>query len=313
MIEIPTVLILGAGASNDFGFPLGRGIFEEIRDELKDNRSQLWKNLNNFRFDDDIEIKKFRNKLRKSDAPSVDAFLETHDNFKDLGRMAIWLKIQSYEKDPMLFDSKGTHWYHYLFEEMHTASFEDFKQNQLSIVTFNYDRSLEHYFINKLMHSWGERNPEECKAMLSNIPIIHVYGKLASLPWEGESGLPYDFDVSNLESYDGFHTHLYINEAYNQIKIMKYNEIISTEFREAFRNLEFATRIFFLGFGYHEMNLNRLNLNNVLTDNIFGTAYKWGNSEINRKIKKWGIHVPNNKYNILNFLKNEANLSHKNE
>ena len=99
MIEIPTVLILGAGASKDFGFPLGREMFEEIRDDLKDNQSSLRKSLNNFRFDDDKEIKNFREELRKSDAPSVDAFLVEYDNFQDLGRMAIWLKIQSYEKD----------------------------------------------------------------------------------------------------------------------------------------------------------------------------------------------------------------------
>ena len=312
MIEIPTVFILGAGASKDFGFPLGRELFEEIRDELKENKSSLWKNLKKFRFDDDKKIKNFRNKLRGSDALSVDAFLETHDNFLDLGRMAIWLKIQSYEKDSMLLDRKGIHWYNYLFEEMHTASFEDFKQNQLSIVTFNYDRSLEHYFINKLMNRWEERKLKKCKEMLSNISIIHVYGKLAPLSWEDEPGIPYDFDVSNLDSSeDGYHTHLYINEAYKQIKIMKDKEIQSAEFNKAMVKLERAQRIFFLGFGYHEMNLNRLNLNEVSLINKSGTAYNLDKTKIDR-IKELGIKIPDNKYDILNFLKNEASLSRKN-
>ena len=209
-------------------------------------------------------------------------------------------------------DHKGTHWYNYLFEKMRTNSFEDFKQNQLSIITFNYDRSLEHYFISKLLTRWGERKHGECKEMLSNIPIIHVYGKLAPLPWEDEPGIPYDFDVSNLARTDtrtdkDFHTHLYINKAYKQIKIMKDDEIFSTEFRKASKKLKFAHRIFFLGFGYHEMNLIRLNLNEVFTDNIFGTAFKLDKTDINR-IKELGISIPDDKYNILNFLKNETNL-----
>ncbi len=78
----------------------------------------------------------------------------------------------------------------------------------------------------------------------------------------------------------------------------KDNEIFSTEFREASKKLKFAYRIFFLGFGYHEMNLIRLNLNEVFTDNIFGTAFKLDKTDINR-IKELGISIPDDKYNIL--------------
>ncbi len=307
MIEIPTALVLGAGASHDFGFPLGRDLFEEIRDDLKHTSSPLWKSLNEFGFNDNEIINSFRKELRRSDAPSVDAFLETQDDFQDLGRMAIWLKIQSYEKDSMLYDTKGIHWYNYLFEKMHTELFDDFKQNQLSIITFNYDRSLEHYFFNKLMTRWGKRDPGECKEMLSNIPIIHVYGKLAPLPWQDSPGIPYDLDLDKI----GYDAHVYISKAYEQIKIMSDDETDSEEFDEAFWTLEKGDRIFFLGFGYNKRNLTRLKLNKVTTNDINGTAYRWGFSEIKEISDDWSIIIPNNTRNLLEFLRNEKNLCQK--
>lgn len=163
------------------------------------------------------------------------------------------------------------------------------------------------------MNRWGDRKLEECIEMLGNIPIIHVYGKLAPFQWGVEQGIPYDFDISNLvPSNKNYHTHLYINEAYKQIKIMKDKEIQSAEFNKAIVKLVRAQRIFFLGFGYHEMNLIRLNLKKVWTNNILGTAYKFDldRTEIER-IEEWGVRIPNNNYDTLDFLKNEANLCRK--
>ena len=39
-MKTPTVFVLGAGASASFGFPLGSGWFQEIRQELEDSSDQ---------------------------------------------------------------------------------------------------------------------------------------------------------------------------------------------------------------------------------------------------------------------------------
>ena len=57
------------------------------------------------------------------------------------------------------------------------STFEEFGNNKLSIVTFNYDRSLEHYLLNSLMTLHGKTR-DECAQALKKIPIVHVYGQL---------------------------------------------------------------------------------------------------------------------------------------
>jgi len=49
-----------------------------------------------------------------------------------------------YEDEEKLFQNdplRGGGWYEYLFGKL-KATFEEFGQNKLSVITFNYDRSL---------------------------------------------------------------------------------------------------------------------------------------------------------------------------
>ena len=82
MITKQTVLILGAGASHPYGFPLGRGLFDKV---VNDNSSNLLKSMSEAGFEPD-ELDKFRLELRRSLFQSVDAFLESTNGFMDIGK-----------------------------------------------------------------------------------------------------------------------------------------------------------------------------------------------------------------------------------
>ncbi len=72
MIEVPTVLILGAGASNPYGFPLGWDLLKKMCEVLADERQRLFQQLKEYGHRAD-EISNFGYTLLRSGQQSVDA------------------------------------------------------------------------------------------------------------------------------------------------------------------------------------------------------------------------------------------------
>lgn len=249
MITRPTVLILGAGASKPYGFPSGHELLYEIRAGLMGEAHDFFRTIKEQGIETD-HIKDFCKELTYADPPSVDAFLEHRTEFREVGKLAITLRLIPRENEKNFFDRAFNELskYQYLFEELKAPSFDEFAGNNLSIVTFNYDRSIEHYLFTVLKHRYY-KSDEECAKKLSNIPIIHVHGSLGSLPWQDASGRPYRPKYNKEE----------IIAASGQIKVIPEQEDASAEFDEAFKIMDKALEIYFLGFGYHTDNLRRLN------------------------------------------------------
>jgi len=120
----------------------------------------------------------FREAFWKSGTVSVDAFLEGRPEFLDVGKFAIAYCLIPFESEANLFTPPGDHgdWYGYLSERLN-RSFDEFEHNKLSIVTFNYDHSLEHYLFTSLLN-WHGRSVDDCIGKFAKLPIIHVYGQL---------------------------------------------------------------------------------------------------------------------------------------
>lgn len=145
MISKPTVFILGAGASKPYGYPLGWELRERIL-ALPDD-CELFPKLDHA----PNEFIQFKKALAESPAESIDAFLEHRDEFTRIGKHAIAAELLKCEQRERLYDpGNEDDWYRYLFNRM-TAGvrFDHFLQNEVSFVTFNYDRSLEEYLFNR--------------------------------------------------------------------------------------------------------------------------------------------------------------------
>jgi hypothetical protein len=150
VITKPTVLVLGAGASKPFGFPAGRELLEIIVKAILsppfgsfEIRAGVGGRLLGCGFREQ-DLKDFAIRLQSSQRNSVDAFLEHQPEFVEMGKAAIVSALVPYEQvnQPLMIGD----WYRYLFNEMNT-SFEDFDKNKLSVITYNYDRSLEYFFL----------------------------------------------------------------------------------------------------------------------------------------------------------------------
>jgi hypothetical protein len=249
MIKENTVLILGAGASKPYGFPSAT----ELRDEVirvKDmvSRSPLI----------DVGLKqgeyqRFANDLAQSGYESVDAFLEDRQEYVEIGKAAIALNLLRFERDSSLFPPKQPrdHWYEILWHKMKAPTWATFKRNSLSVITFNYDRSLEHYLASVVRNNYRTRLPTAAHGLRS-LPILHVHGIL------GEYAPP-QFPLSKYPYAWGLNPQT-LDIARRSIKIVHENDAASPEFQTAHQLIENAKRVLFVGFGYRESNMKKLGL-----------------------------------------------------
>jgi hypothetical protein len=299
MIRSPTVLILGAGASAPFGFPCGRPLLLEIAHGIKvlsSSLGDLGHRLEGCGYDRDL-VKQFGRELLLSAQPSVDAFLEKRREYIEVGKAAIACALIPYEREPELYryQEKGPHWYEYLFSQMGTT-LEHFKNSQLSVITFNYDRSLEHFLFLALKHSYG-LSDEECGEQLKAVPIVHVYGTLGgSLHYEEESR-PYNDEV----------TLDVVKRCASTIRVLHESTIIDDpELNKARELLMHARVICFLGFGYYYDNIRRLRPGLLPGDSeLFGTAFGITEEEQKREIRPYlpKITMGNEETRVLRFLR----------
>jgi len=183
MINQPTVFILGAGASIPYNYPSGKSLVEEIITGLSRPRSELYKLCIELEFQDQ-EITKFAEALYFSGDDSIDAFLERERNkeFIDLGKVLITLCLIQREHTKTLFSNPPDSWYGDLVNELKSPVIENFK-NEVSILTFNYDRSFDHYLYTAIKNSYG-LSEKECTSIVKRIPIIHLHGQIGKLPWQ---------------------------------------------------------------------------------------------------------------------------------
>ena len=202
MILEKTVFILGSGASCHLGYPLGSELWKKVADylspikdfgkipkgeaitekERKKNKELLLK-LGFLEKD----TQEFCNSLYKYSPYNLDEFLENNQKYRELAKVAIAQVLIPYEDDRIIVSQQG--WYQKLFEKMKTTV-DKFHENNVTFISFNYDRSLEQYLFHKLKYSQVDK-ASECEGAINRLTFIHVYGKLGNLPWQGHEGRAY--------------------------------------------------------------------------------------------------------------------------
>lgn len=276
MITEETVLIIGAGASMPYQFPSGERLLFNICRELGNSKNVNILELCGF---EKSLIHDFNEALFLSGRSSVDAFLEHRTEFLEVGKHAIAQFLIPFEQPKVLFSQEeggmgeygeNRKWYRYLFGKMNT-SFKDFGENKISFITFNYDRSLEHFLFTALLNSYG-KSKDEVAAKLNQLEIVHIHGHLGDLPWQDpNNGREYHNGISPSE----------VKAAGKNVKII--HESISGDpgFAKAHELIKLARKIYFLGFGYHSTNLRRILPNFSEEKRIWGTAIGMSDLEKN--------------------------------
>ena len=260
MIKDKCVLLLGAGASAPYGFPIG----SELKRMICKNFESVWKKFvfdrtkppfDDFYLEEQKQIaKQFVNDFKNFDHDSIDLFLDIFREYSDIGKKAIYLTILESElKNKM--SGKVQDWYTQLFRLMIGTSNNYFKlsDNNLTIITFNYDRSLEYYFYNIFMDFTKSIEPKEKIEELKKIKIFHVYGKLSDLLWENEKN---GFDYGGNLWMDQ------LDERKNNIKTIYERKENKKAFEPIVDSINHADKIYYLGFGFAKENVEILSFDN---------------------------------------------------
>ena len=275
MINKPTVLVLGAGASVPYGFPSAKELQRAIGLECPPYHYTSVLTGCGFA---KADISFFRKQYLHSGRVLIDAFIERNSQYIEIGKAAIASVLNHHELTGSLFadmlrEYKDS-WYELLYERLvdDISSLENFAENKLSIITFNYDRSLEQYLFTALQNLYNKTIDQEVADVITKIPIVHVYGSLGALPWQDkENGIPYNPDLSPEQ----------LKKAADNINILREEET-PPAFADAHKLLQKAQNIYFLGFGFHERNIERLKIDELSkgTKNIRGTCMGLGQHDI---------------------------------
>ncbi len=240
MIKKKTVFILGAGASMPYGYPSGFGLVDKFS-SLHSDTVQVLTKLGY----DQSHWGTFQKELKRSVQSSVDAFLERREDLRELGKALVASVIIQCETQGLMVSTDDP-WYSMLVDKL-DGPYDEIGKNPVSFVTFNYDRSLEHF----LSESLCSRHKKECQDVskqIATLPIIHIYGHVGRLKWQDPAGRDYSPVI----------TPEIVKAAANQIRIISEGRDDSPELQEARNAISEAERVFFLGFGFHPDNMRRL-------------------------------------------------------
>jgi hypothetical protein len=276
------VFVLGAGASCPYGFPSGQTLREQIIEyHVADCENYLSGKRIQPLLPQALEgADQFVNAFDNSSTPSIDLFLARNPEFSEHGRRAIAFRILAAEHASGFREhsmKRDQDWYSWLFAQMtdelvKKGDHSRFSENDVSIITFNYDRSLEYFLYESLSNSFKGIGAEQLIEQLNHIPICHVFKQVAPLEWQGlPNAVPYRANGSQVS----------IDTLTKNIRII-YDEGENSKLREARNLLSKARRVFFLGFGYAPENLDALGIPDVLANVPFvcGTALGFTKKEI---------------------------------
>jgi len=274
MITRKTVLVLGAGASAPYGFPVGKQLARDITQLAIQLREAIQRDAGVVPFADvamlmlgngtlDIaDVRDFPEAFRDSGCSTVDEFVEAKGNHRFLRfvKVATIHLLTQHERVQDLFPDddavrrlhgEEVDWYRYLFGFLRTPNPTDFAHNQLKVITFNFDRSFEYRLFLMVRASYG-LSAEDAGRLVAAIPVFHVHGALGGPRWLGESrpdSRDYSPDPSSEQQV----------ELMDRIRLV-HEELPDSELEPAWRWLEEAQTIAFIGFGYHRLLLQRLRM-----------------------------------------------------
>jgi hypothetical protein len=165
-----------------------------------------------------------------------------------------------------VLERRSRRWYHYLLDHMLTGSFED---NQLAVVTFNFDRSFERALYRVLRANFTG-DEEDIRRRCASVPIVHIHGRLGPPDW-------LELDTAGARPYNGNDlTAQQLEACAEKIRLVT-DEIDPAVTATTRQLLSEASTIYFLGFSYHPLNLAKLHCGDFLgrSDNtILGTAFQ---------------------------------------
>jgi hypothetical protein len=297
MFKSKTVFVVGAGASHELGFPLGatlKGRIASLVDIDFDDASpdgtgdpHIQEAIRDACVHTGERPAKVFAAGRSMAAAlplaiSIDNFLEAHSASRGtqlIGKLGIVRSILDAEAQSALATERAgvlpdfgghdlqaswlTRLVRYLTEGVRKETAARTFQN-VSFVTFNYDRSLEQ-FLWQALQRYYDVGESAARSYLMHVPVYHAYGSVGRLPWQQLEGpmAGYGLKVDTetlLELSAGIQT---------------FSEQVNDDHRARILEcLAEARTVVFLGFGFLEQNMELLTVEGpAQVERVYATAY----------------------------------------
>lgn len=296
MFKSRTLFVIGAGASCEAGLPAGNELKSHIAALLKfrfgkhgiqdGGDHDIYRSLqsvaqklgrsaiNNF-----IEKSHSIAEVVPAAAISIDNYLDAHRGDRSLelcGKLGIVRSILNAEAKSKLspiphgngdfrLNDISNSWYMKFFQILHENV--DRKEiltifENVSIITFNYDRCIER-FLPQALRNYYRIDESEAQDVLSRLNIIHPYGSIGTLPWnDRKDGVEFGAErVDLLKCVDRIKT---FTEGLDDSSIIDRMRSLVAD----------AETIVFLGFAFHPMNMDMISIQGTpSTKRVFATIY----------------------------------------
>lgn len=285
MIKRNTVFVLGAGAHVPYGFSTGERLLVRARSLSIEQMEEATEGLVPRR-----DLIPLRQALTDNFLPSIDALLEHRESLRRAGKMLMLSLLVDEERFALAYEWKAEEdWMSVVFQYMceDAASLEEFSNNPVTFITFNYDRLLEYRLIRGLVARY-DVPAEEAWAAISRFGFIHIYGSLGQLPEQipgatGHSSVPGGgIPFGALNTSDTNFRGLALHGAERQIQIV-HDSGSNSALSQACPVLHSADaqQIFFFGFAFGRVNVNRLQTRQIPASvPIYCTTYKMTSAEV---------------------------------
>ncbi|MCA0275727.1 MAG: hypothetical protein LCH86_06970 [Proteobacteria bacterium] len=304
MFSQKTVFIVGAGGSRELGLPMGDELKGKIGQAIAftfpdgynpsgGDSAVYWAAKNHASNVGQTDTNPWWHagraiKAAMPQAISIDNFLHTHSNDEQIalmGKLGIAVSILKAERqssvytDPhaesLNFGSIKESW-HTTFIKMLTENFRTTNLDSLfenvSFITFNYDRCIEYYFA-KALQSYLRIPPITAQKIVNKITIIHPYGQVGRLPWQPSGKVEFGKDPHHSELLEvALQIRTFTERVEDDDMMAQMHSLIAE-----------AEQVIYLGFSYGAMNLELLSLTDSgARKNVLGTSL--GISDPNREV-----------------------------
>lgn len=287
MFRRRTLFVVGAGASAEFGLPMGSLLARQITNKMDirfergfdfvgSGDQRLYEQLVQSKRVNPDEWQPAAMRIRDGlpFAQSIDDFLDQrrNDSWVNLyGKSAICQAILEAERGSKLyfnflnrdepFDATAIAdtWlvkFMYMLcrgvpRENVTHIFES-----VSFIVFNYDRCIEHFFISALERAYSIAR-DDAAAVVDKLEILHPYGSVGRLSQVayGNSGANCVQLAAQIKTYT--------EQADEETVLNKIRVLVDN-----------AECVVFLGFAYHSQNMQMLRTTNRGTMTVYGTAFE---------------------------------------
>lgn len=274
------VIVVGAGASKEFGLPTGAELtsiiasicdirFKDFGQSLAHGDHRLVDTLRQMARTEDPRNSNINNYLKDlwsirdnmALAPSIDNFLDTHrqnNTLVQLGKIAIVTALRKSEKESTLslvrgersdyFDFKRTKhtWLSELFKIL--VAQRDLREflsalENITFVSFNYDRCIQQFFYFATL-KYFDLAAERAAEISATIKIIYPYGHIGDIGFSPQYGSNFGSEIYDMS----------LVNASQQIRIFT-EGCNSKEISTIRSSLEETDVVMFLGFGFLPINM----------------------------------------------------------